>query len=82
VVGFAIAVLEGIGRGARMLASAEAGRHGWSGAAWESGERHEVADALTSMPSLSANAKSEPRAEIVKRSGHGDRTHYIRHHHH
>ena len=37
--------------------------------------------ALTSMPSSSADAESGPRAEIMRRSGHGDRTHYIRHHH-
>ena len=32
-------------------------------------------------PGPSADAESGPRAEIMKRSGHGDRTHYIRHHH-
>jgi hypothetical protein len=37
--------------------------------------------ALTSMPGSSADAESGPRAEIMRRSGHGDRTHYIRHHH-
>src|ERR1700687_5632343 len=37
--------------------------------------------ALTTMPGSSADAESGPRAEIMERSGHGDRTHYIRHHH-
>ena len=35
--------------------------------------------ALISMPGSSADAESGPRAEIMKRSGHGDRTHCIRH---
>ncbi len=60
---------------ARLLAAAEAGRHGVE----RSGSL--ASDALTSMPSSSADAKSGPRAEIMRRSGHGDRTHYIRHHH-
>ena len=30
---------------------------------------------------LLADAELGPRAEIMRRSGHGDRTHYIRHHH-
>src|SRR6202049_4786732 len=33
------------------------------------------------MRGSSADAESGPRAEIMRRSGHGDRTHYIRHHH-
>ena len=33
------------------------------------------------VPRLSANAEAGPSAEITKRSGHGDRTHHIRHHH-
>ena len=52
---------------------------GWSGlGVWRATRSR---GALTSMPSSSADAESRPRAEIMRRSGHGDRTHYIRHHH-
>ena len=52
---------------------------GWSGlGVWRARRSR---GALTSMPSSSADAESGPRAEIMRRSGHGDRTHYIRHHH-
>ena len=52
---------------------------GWSGlGVWRATRSR---GALTSMAGSSADAESGPRAEIMKRSGHGDRTHYIRHHH-
>jgi hypothetical protein len=52
---------------------------GWSGlGVWRATRSR---GALTSMPGSSADAESGPRAEIMRRSGHGDRTHYIRHHH-
>jgi hypothetical protein len=55
------------------------GDTGWSGlGVWRTTRSK---GALTSMPSSSADAESGARAEIMRRSGHGDRTHYIRHHH-
>jgi hypothetical protein len=56
------------------------------------GNRHGVersgslaSDAKQGCPDIDASLVcrrgSEPRAEIMKRSGQGDRTHYIRHHH-
>src|SRR3984957_11868889 len=51
---------------------------GWSGlGVWRATRNR---GALTSMPGSSDDAVG-PRAEIMKRSGHGDRTYYIRHHH-
>jgi hypothetical protein len=88
MVGFAIPILEGskpegkaldAGPTARLLAFAEAGRRGVE----RSGSLRTTRNrgALTSMPGSFADAESGPRGEIMKRSGHGDRTHYIRHHH-
>src|ERR1700688_3322635 len=63
----------------QLLASAEAGRHGVE----RSGSL--ASDAKQGCPDIDARLVCRrgvgPRAEIMKRSGHGDRTHYIRHHH-
>src|SRR5882724_13342145 len=74
MVGFVIPMPEGIGRGANsgLLASAEAGRHGVERSGSLASDANQ--GALTSMPSSSADAESGPRAEIMRRSGHGDRT--------
>jgi hypothetical protein len=87
MVGFAIPIPEGSkpeGNAldaeptARLLAS-EAGRHGVE----RSGSL--ACDAKQGCPDIDARLVCRrgvgPRAQIMKRSGHGDRTHYIRHHH-